>query len=149
MDKFNYLKSLVESSTAEVIAGLTITSANYNKAVATLKKRFGNVQLIVNRHMEALLGISAIASHLDIRGLRKLHDTVEAHVRGLCALGVLAGSYGGLLTSVLVSKLPSELCLIVSHETTAEGWDLDDVMKILECEVEARERASTAGTSVW
>ena len=82
--------SLVESSAAEAIAGLTITSANYDEAIATLKKRFGNPQLIVNRHMEALLGVMAVPSHLDIKGLRKLHDTVEAHVRGLRALVVLS-----------------------------------------------------------
>lgn len=147
VDKFNYLRSLVELSAAEAIAGLTITSANYDEAIATLKKRFGNPQLIVNRHMEALLGVTAVSSHLDIKGLRKLHDTVEAHVRGLRALGVPAESYGGLLTSVLVNKLPSELRLIVSREITTGRWDLDGVMKILEREVEARERASTTGVS--
>ena len=41
-----------------------------------------------------------------------------------------------------MNKLPSEIRLIVSRETTAGKWDLDGVMKILEREVEARERAS-------
>ena len=139
VDKFNYLMSLVESSAAEAIAGLTITSANYDEAIATLKKRFGNPQLIVNRHMEALLGVKTVPSHLDIKGLRKLHDTVEAHVRGLHALGVPAESYGNLFTSILMNKLPLEIHLIVSRETTAGKWDLDGVMKILEWKVEARE----------
>ncbi len=139
VDKFNYLTLLVESSAAEAIAGLTITSANYEEAIATLRKRFGNPQLIVNRHMEALLGVTAGSSHLDIKGLRKLHDTVETHVRGLRALGVLAETYGGLLTSVLVNKLPSEIRLIVSREATAGKWELDGVMRTLEREVEARD----------
>ena len=146
VDKFNYLISLLDSAAAEAIAGLTITSANYDEAIATLKKRFGNPQLIVNRHMEALLSTAAVSSHLDIKGLRKLYDTVEAHVRGLRALGVPAESYGGLLTSVLVNKLPPEIRLIVSREMTAGRWDLDGVMKILEREVDARERASSTGT---
>ena len=59
VDKFNYLSSLLESSAAEAIAGLTLTAANYDEAIATLKKRFGNSQLIVNRHMEALLNTAA------------------------------------------------------------------------------------------
>ena len=71
VDKFNYLMSLVN---AEAIAGLTITSANYDEAIATLKKRFGNPQLIGNRHMEALLDVMAVPSHLDIKGLHKLHN---------------------------------------------------------------------------
>ena len=99
VDKFNYLMSLVESSAAEAITGLTITSANYDEAIATLKKRFGNPQLIVNRHMEALLGVMAVPSHLDIKGLHKLHDTVEAHVRGLRALGVEVSAEGVILDS--------------------------------------------------
>ena len=131
IDQFNYLVSLLESSAAEAIAGLTITSANYAEAIQTLKRRFDNPQIIVGRHMEALLSIAAVSSHLDIKGLRKLHDTVQAHIRGLRALGVSADSYGGLLTSLLVSKLPSEIRLIVSRETTAGNWDLDGVMKIL------------------
>ena len=42
IDKFNHLMSLVESSAAEAIAGLTITSEKYDKVIATLKKRYDN-----------------------------------------------------------------------------------------------------------
>lgn len=51
VDKFNYLHSLLESLAAEAISGLTLTSANYEEAIAILKRRFGNKQLIVNRHI--------------------------------------------------------------------------------------------------
>ena len=44
IDKFNYLKSLQERTAHEAVAGLTLTSVNYHKAIATLKKRFGNKQ---------------------------------------------------------------------------------------------------------
>ena len=131
IDKINYLISLLESSAAEAIAGLSLTAANYDEAVATLKG-FGNPQLIVNRHMEALLSVTAISSQNDFQGLRKLHNSVEAHIRGLRALGVPTETYGGLLTLVLVNKLPPEVKLIVSRELTGENWDLDRVMKILE-----------------
>ena len=147
VDKFNYLISLLESSAAEAIAGLTLTSANYDEAIATLKKRFGNPQLIVNRHMEALLSVTTISSHHDINGLRRLHDTVETHIRGLRALGVPAEWYGGLLMSVLVNKLPPEIRLIVSREMTGDRWDLDWVMRIFEQGVNARERASASSVS--
>ena len=83
VDKFNYLDSFLESTAAESIAGLTLTSANYEEAVATLKRRFGNTQLIVNKHMDALLNLSTVNSHHDLRGLRHLYDAVETHVRGL------------------------------------------------------------------
>ena len=96
VDKFNYLNSLLESTAAESISGLTLTSANYDEAIATLKRRFGNTQLIVSKHMDALLNLPITNSHHDLKGLRRLYDSVEAHVRGLRALGVTAGSYGGI-----------------------------------------------------
>ena len=146
VDKFNYLTSLLDSSAEKAIEGLTLTDANYDEAIATLKKRFGNSQLIVNRHMDTLLNVSVISTHHDVKGLRKLHDSVEAHVRGLRALGLPPDSYGGLLTSVLISKLPPEIRLIVSRAITGESWDLDQVMKVFEQEVDARECASLPGT---
>ena len=41
IDRFNYLRSLLEKSAAEVISGLTLTADNYKEAVSILK-RFGN-----------------------------------------------------------------------------------------------------------
>ena len=51
VDKFNYLISFLEGSAAECISGLTLTSANYEEAIAVLKQRFGIQQQIVN-HLE-------------------------------------------------------------------------------------------------
>ena len=143
-DKFNYLNSFLESTAAELIAGLTFTSANYEKAVTTLKRRFGNTQLIVNKHMDTLLNLPAVNSRHDLRGLWQLYDTAEAHMRGLRALGVTADSYGGLLTSILMSKLPLEIRLIISRELTEDKWDVGKLMKIIDREVDARERSATS-----
>lgn len=45
IDKFNYLRSLLQGSALEAVSGLTLTAANYNEAVGILEKRFGNKQL--------------------------------------------------------------------------------------------------------
>lgn len=82
IDKFSYLTSLLESTASEAVAGLTLRSANYDEAVATLKQKFGNMQLIIN-------------CHNNLKGLRQLFDAVESNIRGLKALGVAARSYGG------------------------------------------------------
>ena len=107
IDKYNYFISHLESTAAEAIAGLTLTLANYEEVVATLM-RFGNTQLIVNKHMNALLHLPSVTSHLDLKGLPHLYESVETHVRGLRALRVSADSCGTLLTSILMNKLPSE-----------------------------------------
>ena len=47
IDKFNYPSSLLEGSTSKVVQGLTLTEGNYDSAVALLKERFGNKQVII------------------------------------------------------------------------------------------------------
>ena len=144
IDKFSYLISLLESTAAEAIAGLKLTSANYEEAVATLRRRFGNKQLIINRHMDLLLQLDSVTSTNNLKGLRRLFDAVESNVRGLRSLGVLVESYGGLLSSILMSRLPQELRLIVSRELHEEEWKFETMMEIFQREIEARERS--AGT---
>ena len=58
IDKFNYLRSLLKSTAREAISGLTLTEANYGEAISVLKRRFGNKQQIISRHMDTLVSIS-------------------------------------------------------------------------------------------
>eukprot|EP00731_Ephydatia_muelleri_P023359 Em0015g942a len=147
VDKFNYLISFLEGSAAECISGLTLTSANYEEAVAVLKRRFGNKQQIVNRHMEALLELEAVTSIHDIQPLRTLCDKIESHVRSLNSLGVPSSSYGSLLSSIVMNKMPQEIRLIVSRKLVDCEWGFDEFIKIVEEEVDARERASLVASS--
>ena len=65
-------------------------------------------------------------------------------MRGLRALGVPSSSYEGLLSSVLINKLPTELRLIISRELSEEEWEFESVLRIMEKEVVARERSVAA-----
>ena len=80
VDKFNYLISLLDGPAAAAIAGLTLSSPNYCEAVTILKKRFGNKQLIVTRHMDTLMSLEAVTSQHNHKGLRQLYNFVESHV---------------------------------------------------------------------
>ena len=90
--------------------------------------------------MEILMNVEAINSSRDLRALRQLHDFVESHVRSLGALGADPTTYGNLLSSVLLNKLPSELQLIISRKLADDECDLTSLLKIMGEEVEARER---------
>ena len=114
----------MSNSALEAISGLNLTSSNYDEAVEILQKRFGNKQLIINKHMEQLLNIDSVASQHDVKGLRQLYDVIESNVRSLKSLGVKADSYGSLLSSVLMTKLPSELRLIAGNLATAIAGSL-------------------------
>ena len=91
------------------------TSANYEEAVAILKKRFVNKQQIINKHVEVLLNTVPLISHGNVKGLCHFYSLVKCLIRGLKALGVPSESYGKLLTSVLMNKL---LRLIISRKMT-------------------------------
>ena len=116
VDKFNYLKSLLSGTALEAIQGLTLTDANYNEAVTILQKRFGNRQQIIDKHMDKLLNVEPVTSSRNISGIRHLFDTVEANIRSLNSLGVRSESYSSLLSSVLLSKLPEEVQLLISRK---------------------------------
>jgi hypothetical protein len=144
IDKFNYLNLMLERTAADAVSGLALTSANYEEAVAVLKKRFGDRHQIIAKHMETLLSLQPVLSSYDVKLIRQLHDKVESHIRSLKALGIPTTSYGSLLTSALPGKLPANIRLIVSRSIQDEDWNLDALMTALSEEIEAHEHATTA-----
>lgn len=137
VDKFNYLHSLLRGAACEAVSGFMLTAANYSEAISVLKRRFGNKQQIISRHMDTL-----VTGSNDVKALRRLYDIVESNVRSLKSLGVPAESYGSLLSTVIMNKLPSELGLIIRWKIGDDDWRLDVILEELLKEVETRERTA-------
>ena len=78
IDKFQYLRSCLQGSAAETVAGLQLTSANYKEAVKLLQARFANKQIIISKHIGTLMELNQISKSEDIGALRLLYDRVEA-----------------------------------------------------------------------
>ena len=74
-----------------------------------------------------------MTSNQNTKGLRQLYDTVESNVRSLKSLG-------GLLTSILINKLPQDFRRIVTRKIGDEDWALNSLLVISKQELEARER---------
>ena len=138
VDKFNYLKSLLGGSAAHVIAGLTMTNANYEKAIDLLKQRFGNCQLVISSHME-VTKIPRITAVHEVKRLRNLYDTVESHVRGLESLEISQEMYGCFPTPIIMQKLPEEFRIAITRNLTSEAWVLKDILTEFEKELHLRE----------
>ena len=98
--------------------------------------------------MDILLNVEPVTSSYNLKSLRQLCNTIESQVRGLKSLGVPADTYGSLLSSVLLNKLPQDLRLILSRGVGDDEWKLDQLMKLLEEEVQARERAAVSSQTV-
>ena len=52
IEKFNYLKSLLEGPALQAIQGLSLSATNYEAAAEILQDRFGKTQQIILSHME-------------------------------------------------------------------------------------------------
>ena len=141
VDKFHYLSSLLEGPAFAAVAGLKLTAPNYTEAIDTLMKRYGNKQLIIVRHMDTLLELEPVASSTNIKALRRLYDQIEFQVRSLKSLEVPLDSYGNLLSSLFMNRLPQEFRLLISREVGKAGWRIDDIMTIVGREISVRERA--------
>ena len=140
VDKFNYLKSLLTSIAQSVVTGLALTSANYEKAVELLKRRFGDRQVVISSHMEALTKIPKVASTSEIKRLPSLYDTVESHVRGLESMEISSEMYGCFLTPIIMQKLPEEFRIAISRKLESETWDLKKILSEFHKELQLREQ---------
>ena len=73
----------------------------------------------------------------NVKLLRQLYDKVESHVRSVKSLGVDSGSYGNLMISILMNKLPPAMCVIVT-KALGNTWTLDKMLETVKSELEAR-----------
>ena len=146
IDKFNYLSTLLEDEASRAIQGLPLTNANYNVAIEILKDRFGKPQTIVTAHMDDLLKLPSLGSNCRVKDLRAVLDQLTIHVRGLETLGISAQQYGSLLTPIVMSKLPSDIRLLVARKTNGSLLELNSIIELLKVEVEAREASFSLKT---
>jgi hypothetical protein len=73
-----------------------------------------------------------------------ISSNVSNYVRGLESLGVSADQYGGLLNPIIMDKLPSEIKLQVARKATGEVWEINELLKTIQAEVEAREASDAS-----
>ena len=97
VDKFNYLRTLLDGPALNSITGLPLMELNYKEAFEILTKRFGNKEIIISSHMEALLKLQRVDTMPNVKGIRGVLDNLEIQVRGLHALGIDSPQYGALL----------------------------------------------------
>ena len=138
VDKFCYLRGLIEGPAKATIAGFSLTADNYNTAVELLGRRFGKKVAIERAHVSQLLNVQPVYSAKDVRGLRIFHDTVETHYRGLCALDVNENTYSSIVVPTLLEKIPDPVRLMITRGEDYMNWAVKDLLKALLTEVELR-----------
>ena len=138
IDKFNYLRALLDGPAASAIQGLNLSDANYTAAVELIKERYGKTQQTISALMDDLLKIPNCMGDKTSQ-LRAVYDKIGVNVRGLEALGITADRYGSFLIPIIMSKLPSEVHLQIARVSTRDVWDVNELLHVIKSEVEARE----------
>ena len=77
ISKFSYLKDLLKVKASDSIIGLSLTSENYDQAVAVLKFQFGDPQIVIQKKIDVQLYLPNMESSPDICFLRKIIDAIE------------------------------------------------------------------------
>ena len=140
IQKFTYLRNLLQGPALTIITGLKLTNENYLIALDMLKERYNNSQSLISSHMQSLLEIEPVRYIDNVSGLRKLYDYIQIQIRSLENLGIEPNKYGPMLIPVLMSKIPVELKVIINKEFINDQiWDIKKALKILQIEIKARE----------
>ena len=129
IQRFSYLRSLLQGDAVRVIEGFPLTHTNYIQAVELLKERFGQEHQIVNAYMQGLLELPRPMS--TIVSLRTFQEKMESYIGGLQSLGQGQDSFGFLLVPVILEKLPADVKRNMTRDHGNNKWQLQDLRQAL------------------
>ncbi|XP_051159149.1 uncharacterized protein LOC127280286 [Leptopilina boulardi] len=112
-DKFQYLIQATspDSRARELVRSFPPTADNYDKAIASLKSRFGQDDIVVKYYVRELLGL---VLQNELKGgpkatLSANYDKLEAYIRALDTLRVTTEKCASMLYPLVESALPKEI----------------------------------------
>jgi hypothetical protein len=121
IDKFDYLVSRCKGPAAEALSAIPRTSAGYELAVSTLKRRFGRRAPVINLRLTELIESKRLSDDCSTAELRKLLDLMNIHVRSLLSLGLSDEGGAEWIGPVLIARLPLRLRLRWEEMNPEEG----------------------------
>ena len=139
VDKFTYLKTYLDGDAADLISGFSTTNANYKEALKLLKDNFGREDLIITSHISRLLNIVPVKDNKDVKGMRRLLNSIRTHLRSLAALNVNVADHSIFIVPIIMSKLPLEINAKWSRKR--EKPDIEKLLGMLQADVEGYEAA--------
>ena len=108
VQKFTYLRSVLEGIAYQTIEGFEVTSAKYHYAVDALKHRFDRKRIIISSVVKSVVQLEP-RSNKGAASLRDVHDTLKNRIKALEALGEKPMTHSCILLQILETKLSPEL----------------------------------------
>ena len=122
------------------VDGISLLEANYDGAVQILHDRFGNKQLLISTNMGKLINLPSFSANDSVDKLRDMYNKIETCIRNLKTLKVTIDQYGSVLVSLVMLKIPDDVCLVITRVVPLnEEWDTEKFLYIFRKEVESRE----------
>ena len=103
-------------------------------------------KLLQATFIDSLLKLKPTSDSKDTKSLRNLYDSIEKCIRNLKSLGIT--SLGPMLIPCILQKLPEEIRLVVTKNITGDRWDFDEVLKLFNNELTAREKCNFISDTV-
>ena len=105
-EKLTYLRhALKDGSAKQLVEGLSASGDQYEEAIDCLRKRFDRPRLLHQTHVRAILEAPSLREGKG-KELRRLHDTVNQHLRALKAMNYDPPEH--FITSMLELKLDQD-----------------------------------------
>ena len=128
-EKLVYLQQSLKGASAKgTIEGLSRSGDCYTEAIECLKARYNRPRLIHQTHVRMIIEAPPIKEG-NGKELRRLHDTVQQHLRALKAMGCEAP--GPFITSVLELKLDQNT-MFEWHKHSQEHVDVPHYNELLD-----------------
>ena len=124
VEKFGYLRYYLKEEAQLCVENLELTDANYAVAIATLRRTYGNQDVLIDAHMNKLDSLTQIKDASDTSALHCFQLSIQSHINALVNLGIAKTSHGGLGSRILratTDKLQSEW----SKSETNKVTDID------------------------
>jgi hypothetical protein len=141
IEKFQFLRAQLDAEAYDTIAGLPLTSKNYEQAISLLKERYGKKHKIINAYMRALWDLPNTADN--VKSLRGFMDKLETYIRGLRSLEKTEDSYGELLVPMVLDKLPPNVCKEITRANGTTEFTLKVLRDSITNEIQAMEAADS------
>ena len=129
VQKLGYLRGQLQGEASRVIAGFPLTNPNYQHSVALLQERFGQPHKQIEAHMQALIDLRSPSGTLT--SLREFHDSIEGHIRSLASFGKSQDSYGSLLVTIILGKIPAKIKQNLARVHGRKEWTIDELQEAI------------------
>ena len=118
--------NLPHGEASDVIAGFQLTNTSYDQdSVQLLKERFGEPYKQIEAHMQAFVNLPSPSNTPS--SVHEFYDSIERHTCSLKALGKTEETYGSLLTTILLGKIPVKMKQNMARAHGKREWTITEL----------------------